>query len=171
MYNLLLDSDALIKLTRSKAIFRVCEAFNCLITNEIKEETVEDGKKRFYPDALVIEKLIKDNLVKIRDSKRMPNIKEETEFSANFAGFGKGEKSVLRLYRSARNSIIISDDSAFIKHLESKNIPFFIPADLIILLKKLNKISLKEAMHFLDGMKVFIKEEVYNEAKKELKEV
>ena len=162
MYNLLLDSDALIKLTHSKAIFRVCEAFNCLITTEIKEETVEEGKKRFYPDALVIEKLVKDNLVKIRDSKRKPNIKED---------FGKGEKSVLGLYHSTRNSIIISDDSAFIKHLENENIPFFVPSDLIILLKKLNKISLKEALYFLDKIKVFIKKEAYNEAKKELKEV
>jgi len=162
MYNLILDSDALIKLTYSKAIFMVCKTFNCLITNEIKEETVEEGKKRFYPDALVIEKLIKDNLVKIRDPKRKPSIKED---------FGKGEKSVLGLYHSTRNSIIVSDDSAFIKHLEDKNIQFFVPADLIILLKKLNKISLKDAVYFLDGMRVFIKEEVYNEAKKELKEV
>ncbi len=171
MYNLILDSDALIKLTYAKAIVIICKTFNCLITNEIKEETVEEGKKRFYPDALVIEKLIKDNLVKIRSPKRKLNIKEETEFGANFVGFGKGEKSVLGLYQSTRNSIVISDDSAFIRHLEDKNIPFFIPADLIILLKKLNKINLKEAMYFLDGMKVFIKEEVYNETKKELKEV
>ena len=173
MYNLILDSDALIKLTYSKAIFMVCKTFNCLITNEIKEETAEDGKKRFYPDALVIEKLIKDNLVKIRDPKRKPSIKEDaqTEFGTKFIGFGKGEKSVLGLYHSTRNSIIVSDDSAFIKHLEDKNIQFFVPADLIILLKKLNKISLKEATHFLDGIKVFIKEEVYNETKKELKEV
>lgn len=162
MHNLILDSDALIKLTHAEAIFKVCETFNCLITNEIKEETVEEGKKRFYPDALVIEKLIKDTLVKIRDPKRKPNIKED---------FGKGEKSVLGLYYSIRHSIIVSDDLTFIRHLENENIPFFVPSDLIILLKKLGKISLKEALYFLDKIKVFIKEEVYNEAKKELKEV
>lgn len=173
MYNLLLDSDALIKLTHSEAIFKICETFNCLITNEVKEETVKEGKKRFYPDALTIEKLIKGNFVKIRDSKRKPGIKEDaqTEFGTSFVGFGKGEKSVLELYRSTRNSIIVSDDLAFIRHLENENIPFFIPFDLIILLKKLNKISLKEALYFLDKIKVFIKEEVYNKTKKELKEV
>ena len=162
LYNFIFDSDALIKLTHSEIIFNVCKIFNCLITEEVKEEAVTEGKKRFYPDAFVIEKLIKNNLLKVRVPKRKPSIKED---------FGKGEKSVLGLYHSTRNSIIVSDDSAFIKHLEDKNIQFFVPADLIILLKKLNKISLKEATHFLDGIKVFIKEEVYNETKKELKEV
>ena len=162
MHNLILDSDALIKLTHSEAIFKVCETFSCLITSEIKEETVKEGKKWFYPDALVIEKLIKDNLVKIRDSKRKLGIKED---------LGKGEKLVLELYHSARNSTIVSDDLAFIRHLENENIPFFVPSDLIISLKKLNKISLKEALYFLDKLKVFIKEKVYNETKKELKEV
>lgn len=162
MYNLILDSDTLIKLTHSEAIFKICGAFSCLITNEVKEETVKEGKKRFYPDALTIEKLINDNFIKIRDSKRKIGLKED---------LGKGEKSVLELYRSIRNSIIVSDDSAFIRHLENENIPFFVPSDLIILLKKLNKISLKEALYFLDKIKVFIKEDVYNETKKELKEV
>ena len=45
MHNLILDSDALIKLTHSEAIFKVCETFSCLITSEIKEETVKEGKK------------------------------------------------------------------------------------------------------------------------------
>ena len=84
---------------------------------------------------------------------------------------GKGEISVLKLHSSIRKSIIISDDSAFIKHLENNNIIFFVPSDLIILLKRLNKISLKEALYFLDKMRVFIKEDAYNETKRELKEV
>ena len=161
-YNFIFDSDALIKLTHSEIIFNVCKIFNCLITEEVKEEAVTEGKKRFYPDAFVIEKLIKNNLLKVRVPKRKLKIKES---------LGKGEISVLELHSGARKSIIISDDSAFIEYLENKDIVFFVPSDLIILLKKLNKISLKEAMHFLDGMKVFVKEEVYNEAKKELKEV
>jgi len=161
-YNLILDSDALVKLTHSEIIFNVCKTFNCLITKEVEEEAVTEGKKRFYPDAFVIEKLIKNNLLKVRVPKRKLKIKES---------LGKGEISVLKLHSSPRKSVIISDDSAFIKHLESKNITFFVPSDLIILLKKLDKISLKEAMYFLDKMRVFIKEEVYNETKKELKEV
>jgi len=162
LYNFIFDSDALIKLTHSEIIFNVCKIFNCLITEEVKEEAVTEGKKRFYPDAFVIEKLIKNNLLKVRVPKRKLKIKES---------LGKGEISVLKLHSGARKSTIISDDSAFIKYMENKDIIFFVPSDLIILLKKLDKISLKEALYFLDRMKVFIKEEVYNETKKELKEV
>lgn len=161
MYNLIFDSDALIKLTNSEAIFKICGTFNCLITNEVEGETVTEGKKRFYSDALIIEKLIKNNFLKIKTPKKSLVLKED---------FGMGEKSVLELYHNTRGGIIVSDDSAFIRHLEKENIPFFIPSDLIILLKKLNKISLKEALYFLDKIKIFIKEEVYNETKKELEE-
>jgi len=159
MYKLLLDSDALIKLTHSEMLYKLCKIFNCLITNEVREETVQEGKKRFYPDALAIEKLIENNFVKIKCPKRKLRIKED---------FGKGEKSVLELYRSTRNSIIITDDSKFISYLEKENIPFFIPSDLIVLLKGLNEINLKESLYFLGKMRVFIKEDVYNETKKEL---
>ncbi|MAE43292.1 hypothetical protein CMO93_05955 [Candidatus Woesearchaeota archaeon] len=162
MYNLLLDSDALIKLTHSEIIFKVCEAFNCSITNEVKEETVKEGKARFYPDALIIENLIKNSLLNLKSSKKRIKIKEN---------FGKGEKSILELYHNTKNNAIVSDDSTFIKHLENENIPFFVPSDLIILLKKQSKINQKEAFYFLEKMKVFIREEVYNETKKELKEV
>jgi len=161
MYNLLLDADALIKLTHSEIIFDVCKTFNCSITKEVIEEAVTEGKKRFYPDALAIEKLIKNNLLKVKESKRKTKIKEN---------LGKGEKSILELYSSIRTSIIISDDSAFINYLETENIAFFVPSDLIILLKDLNKISQKEALYFLNKIKVFIKEEVYNQTKKELME-
>ena len=162
MYNLIFDSDALIKSTYAEVIFKVCKTFSCLITKEVRDETVTEGKKRFYPDAVHIEKLIKNNLLKIKEPRKKVRIKEE---------FGKGEKSVLELYHSTKNSIIISDDLAFIKHLEREEITFFVPSDLIILLKSLNKISLEEALYFLEKMRIFIKEEVYNETKKELKEV
>ncbi len=161
MYKLLLDSDALIKLTHSEVIFKLCDAFDCLITKEIEEETVTEGRKRFYSDALAIEKLLQKKLLKVKESKRKKEINED---------LGNGEKSILQLYYATRNCTIISDDSAFIKYLEKENIRFFVPSDLIILLKKLNKITQKDALHFLDKMQIFIKEDVYNEAKTELKE-
>tara|TARA_Y100000310_G_scaffold139131_2_gene138376 strand:+ start:98 stop:589 length:492 start_codon:yes stop_codon:yes gene_type:complete len=161
MYNLLFDSDALIKLTYSESIFKICETFNCLITKEIQEETVVEGKKRLYPDAIKIEKLIIDKKLKVKNSKKTIKTKEN---------FGVGEESILRLYNTFKKGIIVTDDLAFIKYLESNNIIFIIPTDLIIILNKLKKINYEEAIYFLDKIKVFIKEEVYNETKKELKE-
>jgi len=59
MYNFIFDSDALIKLTHSELIIKICENYGCFITDKVKEETVDEGKKRFYPDAEIIDNLIK----------------------------------------------------------------------------------------------------------------
>lgn len=159
MYNLILDSDALIKLTQSEIITKLCSVFDCIITDAIKKETVDEGKKRFYPDADIIEELIKNRLLKIKNPEKLIKIEEE---------FGEGELSVLSLYKNGKNHIIISDDHAFIRYLEKENIDFLVPADLILLLKKFRKISLKESLYYLDKMKVFIKEEIYKDIKEEL---
>ena len=161
MYNFIIDADALIKLTYSGIIAKVCENFNCFITAKVKEETVDEGKKRFYPDADIIDGLIKAKLLKIKDSKEI--IKSEENF-------GQGELSVLSLYKNVKNHIIITDDQNFIRRLEKDNINFLIPADIITLLKKLKKSNLKESLYYLKKIRVFIKEEVYKLVKKDLEE-
>lgn len=160
MYNFILDSDALIKLTYSEAIIDICKNYNCFITTKIKEETIEEGKKRFYQDALIIEKLVENKLLKVIDEKKL-EIKEQN--------LGKGEISVLDLYHSKRNSIIITDDIAFIKYLENKNLLYLIPTALILLLKKQKIIDSKQAINYLEKLKPFIKEEIYKDIKEELK--
>ncbi len=161
MYNFIFDSDALIKLVYSGALINVCKNFNCIITSEIKKETVDEGKKRFYPDAELIEKLIENKLLKIKN----PNKNVEP-----IKNLGKGELSILSLSKEVKNHIIISDDKTFIKELEKEDINLLVPTDLIVLLKRLNKINQKEANDYLEKIKMFIKEENYKKIKKELEE-
>lgn len=161
MYNLLLDSDALIKLTHSGALVRICESFYCITSGEVKREGVDEGKKRFYPDAEIIENLIENRLLKIKNPKKKIKIKDN---------LGKGELSILDLHKEIKNHLIVSDDTKFIKELEKDNIRFLVPSDLIILLKKLGKINQKEAKSYLEKIKVFIREEDYKNHKKELEE-
>ncbi len=161
MYKFIIDSDALIKLTKSGAMEEICRYYNCTITTEIKNESVDEGKKRLYEDALKIEGLINKNLLKVIGLKKARKIKEN---------FGKGEISAIILYFQEKNSVIITDDSAFIKYLEQNAIRFVIPADLILLLKVQNKIDKKTALQYLENIRVYIKEEVYNDIKKDLKE-
>lgn len=158
MYNLLFDSDALIKLTHSGALTKVCETFNCIITNEIKRETVEEGKIRLYPDAEIIDELIKKSLIKIKNPK---NIIKSIDY------LGKGELSILSLSKED-NYIIISDDQTFIKELEKENLDFMVPMDIIITLIKLGKINKKETKEYLEKIKVFIREQDYKRLKKEI---
>ena len=126
MYNLILDSDSLIKLTCSEVITKLCAAFNCVITDAVKKETVDEGKKRFYSDANVIEGLIENKLLKIKNPKKIIRMDKD---------FGEGELSALGLYKNVKNHILVSDDQAFIGYLEKENINFLVTADLILLLK------------------------------------
>lgn len=161
MYKFVLDSDALIKLTKSRLLEQICSHYICIITNEIENECVYEGKKRLYKDALKIEEFINKNLLRIVNLKRTRKIKGD---------FGKGEASTLNLYFQEKNSIIITDDSAFIRYLEENNIKFFVPADLILLMKTSNKIDKKTALKYLEKIKGFIREDVYKDIKKDIKE-
>jgi len=161
MYKFVIDSDALIKLTKSEVLWEICNHYNCIITSEVKNECVDEGKKRLHKDALKIEEFINKNLLKVRDVKKERKIKEN---------LGKGEISTASLYFQEKNSVIVTDDSAFIKYLEESNIKFFVPADLILLMKNSRKIDSKTALKYLKKMKLFIREEVYADIKKDIKE-
>lgn len=161
MYKLIVDSDALIKLMKSGVLEKICQYYNCIITNEVKNECVDEGKKRLHKDALKIEELINKKLLITKDAKKARKIKEN---------LGKGEVSTVNLYFQEKNSIIVTDDSAFIRYLEENNIKFLIPADLILLMKNSNKIDRKTALKYLEKMRDFIREEVYTDVKKDIKE-
>ena len=80
--------------------------------------------------------------------------------------FGEGETSVINLYYQEKNSMIVTDDSAFIKYLEENNIRYIIPTGLILLMKISNKIDVQTALKYLEKIKYFIKEEVYEDVKR-----
>ena len=161
MYKFIIYSDALIKLTKSEILKDVCRHYNCAITPEIRNECVDEGKKRLYKDALAIEEFINKKILKVIDLKKAAKIKEN---------LGKGEISAVHLYFQEKKRIIVTDDSAFIKYLKQNDIKFFIPADLILLMKVADKIDRKAALSHLEKIKYFIREEVYNDIKKEIKE-
>ncbi len=154
MYNLLFDADALIKLAYSGALVKVCQAFNCITTEDVKHETVDEGKKRLYPDADIIEAVFENKLLRIK--------KEDTKIRES-SQLGKGELSILKLSKRVNNCIIVSDDKAFLNELE-----FLVPPDLIVLLRWKRKISSEEARRYVDQMKSFIGEKAYKETIKNL---
>lgn len=161
MYKLILDSDALIKLTKSEVLETLCNCYKCIITNEVKIECVDEGKKRLHKDAVKIEEFINKKLLKIAGLKKETKIKEN---------LGKGELSTLNLYYQEKNCIIITDDATFIKYLEENDIKFSVPANMIFLMNTSNKIDKKAAIEYLEKMRQFINEKVYANVKKDIKE-
>lgn len=161
MYKFLFDADALIKLAKAGALETITLVCSCLTTPEVKREVVEEGKKRFYADAEITEKVIEKKLLKIKEPRGTISTPHPLE---------PGELSVLSLHWELKGWTIVSDDQTFIKELERRNVDFIVPADLIVLLYQGKNISLAEAKTYLERLRVFIRQDDYQRALQELEE-
>jgi len=158
---IVLDSDALIKLTKAGCLGKILGTIDCFISNEVYEETVIDGMKRFYEDAFQIDRLVREGKLKIeetRNNEMAQNILEGSKL-------GKGENSTLHLFFNMNASAIISDDKAFLNILHQNNIPFIIPTDLIVRLYELKILTMAEFMKALDTIKPYVSKHNYDRAK------
>lgn len=159
MYKLLFDADALIKLAHAGALETITKVCPCVTTPEVKREVVEEGQKRLYADADVIAELIEKKLLKIKE----PKVTVTHPLSLE-----PGELSVLRLHQKLKGWMIVSDDQSFLRQLAKENIDVIVPADLLVLLHQVEKITSLEARTYLEGIRVFIRQEDYQRVSLEL---
>src|SRR5256885_16450546 len=68
--NLAIDTDALIKLTKSSSKAAVGKAFTVLVPPEVERECVEQGKAGGFPDALRVEENVEKGALTGRKPKR-----------------------------------------------------------------------------------------------------
>lgn len=164
MTKIVLDSDGLIKLTKSGYLQKLLDNFTCLITEEVYDETVIKGMERFYDDAYKIEDQVKKGKLKVentKNSKNAGNILKDSDF-------GRGESSSLHLYFNIKAKAIISDDRAFLNILQRNNIPFVTAIDILVRLYELKIISRDEILDALDLIKPYISRNSYLKAKANL---
>src|SRR3989442_11709460 len=64
--NLAIDTDALIKLTKSSSKSAVGKAFTVLVPPEVERECVEQGKAGGFPDALRVEENVERGVLTVR---------------------------------------------------------------------------------------------------------
>ena len=161
MNMIVLDSDALIKLTKAGCLGKILGTIDCFISNEVYEETVINGMKRFYEDAFQIDGLVREGKLKIEETRN----NEMAQNILKGSKLGKGENSTLHLFFNMNASAIISDDRAFLNILHQNNIPFIIPTDLIVRLYELKIITMEEFMKALDMIKPYVSKHNYDRAK------
>lgn len=160
MYKVLFDSDALIKIAKAEFIVATVECFDVLITEDVYNETVEEGKKGFYADADKIEELVKQgriNVLKVDYYKKGKKPKQS---------FGIGETSVFQAYKKGR--LVVTDDLSFALYLEKKSIKYLSSAHILLMLLKKHKLTKDEAYHCLEKMKPFIRRQIYEIIKKDI---
>ena len=161
MYKLLFDSDALIKVAKADFLDFTVNAFDVYITEEVYNETVEQGRKRLYEDADKIKNLI--------DAKKIFVIKSirYTKKAKPKRSFGMGETSVFQAYK--KDYLIVTDDLSFVFYLNEESIQNISSAHLLIALLKKGKIKKENAYHHLEKLKSLIRKEIYELIKNDMK--
>jgi hypothetical protein len=156
-----MDTDALIKLTKSSAKGLVGASFAIFLPSEVHRESVEQGKAGGFPDALRVEENIEKGVLIVRKPQRS----RRTEAIVRDLKLSGGEADVLRLHRSGDIDLVVSDDRRFLQILEALGIRYTTPGPLIAALFRMGKLARKEALEYLEKLAGFISEDEYFESR------
>ncbi len=100
------DAMVLIHLTKTSLIDESCKFFeDVLIPEKVFEETVEKGKEKNYPDAILIEEMIEEDKISVADIQEDELIERAKEF--NIQG---GEAEAVALYWERDADFLATDD-------------------------------------------------------------
>ncbi len=100
------DSMILIHLAKMQILANSCKYFgNVFIPTKVHEEAVIKGKEKGYPDALIIEQTIKNDLIKIREVKNKEQVNNLRIF-----GLHLGEAEAVALYIQEKAQFLATDD-------------------------------------------------------------
>ncbi len=140
---LIMDYDALIKLTKAGAKELIAKWFEISIPAKVYQETVIESEG--FPDAKEIDKNVEAKKIQVLESSMDD----------------KGEMAVLNLYRNEDFDFLVSDDKKFLKYLYAKGIRYLTPSSLIIHLFYRKVLLKDEAEKYIDDLKIYISEEEY----------
>ncbi|MHA1378545.1 MAG: hypothetical protein ACTSRG_09205 [Candidatus Helarchaeota archaeon] len=158
------NSGPLIHLSKT-GLLNLIQLFDISIPTEVKVEVVDEGKKKGYADAILIEKAINDDWIKIFDIQVEKNFLQ----AADIAGLHPAEIKVI--YYALQKGIIalLDDDPA---RIFARTLGVKISGSLGVLIKGLKEkeISFKEALKGLDDLAdvMYLSSEIYKIALKEL---
>src|SRR3989338_3511907 len=153
MLTIVFDADGLIKLARAGILERVASLIHCITSQQVYNETMR-GKEKMYEDAFIIDALVEKGSIEVKRIKPTEGL----------LGLGLGERSALALFNKIQGDAIISDDRKFLAVLETVDIPFIIPTDLIAILAVHKKLQKTEAIKALEVLRPFVREENYTAA-------
>ena len=132
---IVMDSDVLIKLTKTGSKEIIVSLLEVFIPKRVHEETVIESED--CSDARTIQE----------------NINEGKIYVTGSSCHEKGEIEALRLYRSGGFELIVSDDRKFLKHLERFNIPYLTSSSLIVYLLYKKRLTKKDTAKYIDNLR------------------
>ena len=165
VYRVVLDADGLIKLGKAEVLapfFGGCEA---LIPEAVYEEAVIIGKLELYEDAFELEKVLKESRIRTFGARTNPRA---GNLLAGVTALGNGERAALHLYHAEEASAILSDDRVLLRFLDENSIPYLTPANVIVRLVEVRRLSPEEGLSALDKSSKLIRRSTYEKAMQDL---
>jgi len=155
------DSSTLILLAKITLLEIFLEKNPLLISKGVYEESVARGKERGKSDAYLIERLLNENKITVKEVSG----KSRRELSKIF-GIKRGENETICLGRNAE--LILTDDKKCINVCKALDLHFAISADVVVALYKKGRISKEKKDQAFDKLEEIsrLKKELIDERRK-----
>ena len=141
-----IDSCSIILLAKASVLEKVLDSYNLLVTTEVYSEVIK-GKEKMFKDALLIEKLKKEDKITLVNT----DVKIKKKIIQDF-NMGEGESSVVAL--GIKNSnIVATDNRQGRKAAEINNVQLLGSIEIIVSLLKQGKINHEKASEALKILK------------------
>ena len=153
------DSCSMILLAKTTLLKILAGIVNLIIPEYVYNEAVVTGLKKEYSDSIIINYLVDQKKIKIKNVKKG---------KIKFKGLGKGEEEAILLFKQLKGDLLLTDDKKAITVCKYLAIPFTISPKIIISLFKSNKITREKAFESLEILRIegrysqFILEEAIN---------
>jgi len=160
MYEIVFDSDGLLKVYKAGFLDVVTAEYACLLPEEVFRETVVAARRAHPDEAEAFEGLVRTGRLRRRPGARSARAERILGLSQTL---GPGERGALRLYLRERADSIITDDRAFLNVLIRNRIPFLTPSELLIRLRIVGRLAHEEAHTSAERLRPYIRREVYQD--------
>jgi predicted nucleic acid-binding protein len=153
----IMDTDALIKIVKVSLKELIVSNVSIHIADGVRKESVDEGKAKGYPDAILIEQNLqagKIKVVKTRENKGNEIVTKDLRLRG-------GEADSLKLFRQGKFDSIVSDDQKFLDLIDSLGIPFLTSSALLLYLYKKGIMSGEDARKNMEKLRPMISNEEY----------
>ena len=138
---LLMDSDCLIKITKSGLKELITNHCEVLIPATVQYEVIQVGIAKGLADAEVAWKNVSSG---------------KLEIFGDTAPLEKGDESLIRLYASSQCDAVATDDARLVKRLKTHGVPFILPGLIILKLVESGHIDRHDAVKALERLAEYI---------------
>ena len=168
MYTIVVDSDGLIKLSRSGVLPMLLGAARLLVPKAVWEESVEEGKRSMYEDAHDLEAALAEGGADVVSCEAGEEV--ERLLGGSAASFGAGERAALAAFYAAGADAVLTDDRAFLRLLADADppVPALVPTAAIVALAEGDRTTVDEARDALGKLKPSIRGDVHAAAMEDL---